>query len=90
MCSQSSLFSIQNALPVIAENCPACFEAPKERHRMKQLLAAQEILHPHLFSSILTAMKPILSIDRTGINIKGLINDQHGSIKEDNFEMDQI
>ena len=24
-----SLISLQNKLPVIAENCPACFEAPK-------------------------------------------------------------
>ena len=33
-------------LPIIAENCPACFEAPKERQRIKQLLAQQELLFP--------------------------------------------
>lgn len=32
-------FSIQNNLPVIADNCPACFSAPKERHRIKLMLA---------------------------------------------------
>jgi tRNA(Ile)-lysidine synthase TilS/MesJ len=34
-------FAAQHGLPVIAENCPACFSAPKERARTKQLLAAQ-------------------------------------------------
>jgi tRNA(Ile)-lysidine synthase TilS/MesJ len=29
-------FASQAALPVIPENCPACFEEPKERHRIKQ------------------------------------------------------
>ena len=29
-------FATQAALPVIPENCPACFEEPKERHRIKQ------------------------------------------------------
>ncbi len=32
-------FSDSVPLPVIPENCPACFSAPKERHRMKLLLA---------------------------------------------------
>ena len=34
-------FAETKHLPVIAENCPACFEEPKERHRVKQLLAQQ-------------------------------------------------
>lgn len=42
-------FAESRKLPIIPENCPACFEAPKERHRMKQLLAQQvsfkRILH---------------------------------------------
>lgn len=32
-------FSEQVQLPVIADNCPACFSAPKERHRIKLMLA---------------------------------------------------
>lgn len=32
-------FSDQNSLPIITDNCPACFSAPKERHRVKLLLA---------------------------------------------------
>ncbi|XP_065058948.1 uncharacterized protein LOC135686606 [Rhopilema esculentum] len=60
-------FAEQAKLPVIPENCPACFEAPKERHRTKQLLAQQEILFPNLFSSIQTALKPLFSKSRTGL-----------------------
>ncbi|XP_067663197.1 uncharacterized protein [Haliotis asinina] len=59
-------FAEKNKLPVIAENCPACFEAPKERHRTKQLLASQELLFPHLYNSIMAAMKPVMAINRTG------------------------
>ena len=33
----------------------------QERHRVKQLLAAQELLYPKLFQSLLSAMKPLLS-----------------------------
>jgi tRNA(Ile)-lysidine synthase TilS/MesJ len=54
-------------LPVIAENCPACFEAPKERHRVKQLLAGQEVLYPRLFPSLQAAMRPLMARDRTGL-----------------------
>jgi tRNA 2-thiocytidine biosynthesis protein TtcA len=32
-------FSDQVKLPVISDNCPACFSAPKERHRIKLMLA---------------------------------------------------
>ncbi|CAM9992906.1 unnamed protein product, partial [Heterosigma akashiwo] len=32
-------FARQARLPVINENCPACFEQPKERARVKQMLA---------------------------------------------------
>ena len=50
-------FAAEKKLPVIPENCPACFEAPKERHRLKQLLAAQENLHKKVFLSIRCAIK---------------------------------
>jgi tRNA(Ile)-lysidine synthase TilS/MesJ len=65
-------FAEQNKLPIIAENCPACFEAPKERQRMKQILAQQELNFPCLFNSLLSAIKPILSIDRCKLSIKML------------------
>ena len=42
--SQTKEFSYAAKLPVINENCPACFEGPKERHRVKKLLAQEENL----------------------------------------------
>jgi len=50
-------------LPIIDENCPACFEAPKERARVKIVLAEQEHLHPALFSSLQKAMKPLVGME---------------------------
>lgn len=34
---------------------------------MKQLLAAQELLFPRLFASLLAAIKPLMARNRTGI-----------------------
>merc|ERR1711916_143863 len=39
-------FAYSANLPVIAENCPGCFEAPVQRARIKKLLASQEMLFP--------------------------------------------
>eukprot|EP00959_Pyramimonas_sp_CCMP1952_P005978 125280-Pyramimonas_sp.AAC.1 len=47
-------------LPVIAENCPACFEAPKERHHIKKLLAKEESLNPNLYPNLRQAMIPLM------------------------------
>nr|CAD7447759.1 unnamed protein product [Timema bartmani] len=59
-------FAESRNLPIIPENCPACFEAPKERHRTKQLLAQQEILFPRLFWSLRSALHPLMSFRHTG------------------------
>lgn len=48
-------------LPIINENCPACFQQPKERARMKSLLATQENVYPSLFSNLKNAMIPLMS-----------------------------
>eukprot|EP00118_Oscarella_pearsei_P017421 m.172220 g.172220 ORF g.172220 m.172220 type:complete len:899 (+) comp39084_c0_seq8:2372-5068(+) len=69
-------FATSSQLPVIPENCPACFEAPKERHRTKQLLAAQEILFPRLYKSLLAAMRPLMKRDRPGFEKKDASNDE--------------
>lgn len=57
---QTADFAIHNALPIIEENCPACFSHPNERARMKQFLANEESANPHLFKSLLTAIKPLM------------------------------
>lgn len=59
---QTRAFAAAAGLPVIFENCPACFAKPQQRYAMKQMLAEQEKLHPKLFASLLTAMKPIMGI----------------------------
>lgn len=53
----------ESNLPIIAENCPACFSIPKERARIKTLLANQEHLFPDLYYSLTAAMKPLLTRD---------------------------
>jgi tRNA(Ile)-lysidine synthase TilS/MesJ len=59
-------FAADKELPIIPENCPACFSAPKERARMKQLLAAQEHMFPNIYNSLRSAMQPLMSITETG------------------------
>ncbi|KAF1761379.1 hypothetical protein GCK72_009635 [Caenorhabditis remanei] len=56
-------FAEDKKLPVVAENCPACFNQATERHRIKQLLAQQELIFPDLFNSLKSALKPLLLVD---------------------------
>jgi len=60
-------FAESEKLPIIAENCPACFEAPKERQRVKQLLAQQELLFPRLYWNLKTALYPVMKVNKTGL-----------------------
>ncbi|XP_045105735.1 uncharacterized protein LOC123501165 isoform X2 [Portunus trituberculatus] len=60
-------FAESQKLPVIPENCPACFEAPKERQRVKQVLAQQEVLFPGLYWSLRSALHPVMAISKTGV-----------------------
>jgi tRNA(Ile)-lysidine synthase TilS/MesJ len=73
-------FSDSVKLPVISDNCPACFSAPKERHRIKLMLAQQENLFPDLFQSILKTIMPLMRC-----NVKDLI--KNGANSEDSDEM---
>jgi len=54
-------FAKAQELPVIMENCPACFSMPTQREHMKQLLAQQEQSVQNLFGSLLSAMRPLMS-----------------------------
>ncbi|ETN76473.1 aminotransferase, class V [Necator americanus] len=56
-------FASSRGLPVVAENCPACFNQATERHRIKQLLAQQELIFPDLFNSLRSALRPLLLVD---------------------------
>ena len=53
-------FAYDSRLPVINENCPACFEQPKERHRIKKLLAKEESLFPHLYANLRRTLVPLM------------------------------
>jgi len=57
---QNIAFARAAGLPVIAENCPACFAMPMQRFNMKQKLAALEAENPKLFASLRTAMRPLM------------------------------
>jgi len=54
-------------LPIINENCPACFEEPKERDRIKKMLAREETLYPSFFDNIKRSMMPLMHDDVTAI-----------------------
>jgi tRNA(Ile)-lysidine synthase TilS/MesJ len=56
-------YAILKGLPVIDENCPGCFEQPKERARIKVLLASQEQVFPDLYGRLLRAMMPLMAAE---------------------------
>ena len=57
---QTAAFAKAAGLPVIMENCPACFGMPTERMHMKTVLAGLEKDNPKVFPSLQTALKPLL------------------------------
>ncbi|MGK0673842.1 MAG: ATP-binding protein [Halothiobacillaceae bacterium] len=67
-------FASDAKLPVIVENCPACFAKPTERQRMKLLLAKEEGEHPMLFKSLGQALRPLMeeglerALERIGLS----------------------
>jgi len=67
-------FATKAALPVINENCPACFEQPKERDRIKKLLRREESLFPELSGTIRRAILPLMD-ERIYETIKQLNRD---------------
>lgn len=56
----TSEFAQNNQLPIIQENCPACFSKPTQREHMKQLLATEEKQSQDIFGSLLSTMKPLM------------------------------
>lgn len=57
---QTHDFAEKNQLPVILDSCPACFSAPTRREHLKHLLAQEEIEYPHIFKTLLNAMRPLM------------------------------
>ena len=56
-------YSILYQLPVINENCPACYDEPKQRQNVKMILAKQEQLNPKIFCNLLKTIKPLMEMD---------------------------
>eukprot|EP00746_Dinoflagellata_sp_MGD_P135509 gnl/MRDRNA2_/MRDRNA2_69546_c0_seq1.p1 gnl/MRDRNA2_/MRDRNA2_69546_c0~~gnl/MRDRNA2_/MRDRNA2_69546_c0_seq1.p1 ORF type:complete len:303 (+),score=55.39 gnl/MRDRNA2_/MRDRNA2_69546_c0_seq1:51-911(+) len=56
-------FATKQTLPIINDNCPACFAAPKERHRIKLFLSTLDLdLKGKLFPNLRHAMQPLLAV----------------------------
>jgi tRNA 2-thiocytidine biosynthesis protein TtcA len=60
---QTRDFAASAGLPVISDNCPACFSMPTQRQHMKALLADEERRNPRLFKSLLSTIRPLMSIE---------------------------
>ncbi len=65
---QTYHFAQDANLPIILDSCPACFTMPAQREQMKQLLAAQEKQHKHIFKTLLHTMRPLMIDER--VNLK--------------------
>ena len=57
---QLKAFAQAAKLPVIEENCPACFSQPTQREHMKQLLAQEEQLNVQLFHSLKSTLMSLM------------------------------
>lgn len=60
---QTAAFAKSAELPVIIDNCPACFGDGAERAHMKQMLTQLEKDNTKLFPSLLSAMRPLMDED---------------------------
>lgn len=65
--SQTRAFAQQAGLPVILDNCPACYSKPQQRARIKALLHEESQHNKQLFSNLQAAMLPLVS-DRGNVS----------------------
>lgn len=59
--SQTRAFAQDAQLPVIPDNCPACFSKPQEREKMKLLLQSMAKDNKNLFASMRHALEPLIA-----------------------------
>lgn len=64
-------FATTAQLPVIRDNCPACFRMPTQRAHMKALLSQEESHNKNLFQAILSTMRPLMS-EKSATQVKTL------------------
>lgn len=60
---QTSEFALTAKLPVIPDNCPACYSKPQDRAHFKKLLLAEEKRNKHVFANLWRAMQPLIGDD---------------------------
>merc|ERR1712217_764272 len=60
--SAMASFARDAELPIITENCPACFAEPKERHNTKLLPSSVEFEHKDLFGKLLSTVTPLMDL----------------------------
>jgi tRNA 2-thiocytidine biosynthesis protein TtcA len=58
---QTAAFAENAGLPVVPDNCPACFAKPTERQHFKALLATEEGRYENLFGNLLHTLKPLMA-----------------------------
>lgn len=58
---QTAAFAENAQLPVVPDNCPACFGKPTERQHFKELLASEERRYKHLFRNLLHTLRPLMA-----------------------------
>ena len=58
---QTRDFAEAAGLPVILDNCPACFSMPTRREHMKALLAREEGEFGELFRNLRTTLRPLMT-----------------------------
>lgn len=68
---QLRAFSEAAGLPVIRDNCPACFRMPTQRQHMKELLAQEESHNKRLFLTLLSTMRPLME-EKSAKNVRML------------------
>jgi tRNA 2-thiocytidine biosynthesis protein TtcA len=64
---QLHAFSEAAQLPVIRDNCPACFRMPTQRQHMKALLNLEESHNKTLFKALLSTLRPLMDENSTEI-----------------------
>jgi len=80
---QLRAFSEAAQLPVIRDNCPACFRMPTQRQHMKALLCQEESHNKTLFKALLSTLRPLMDENSADISKSLPLNAQpHGYMVE--------
>ena len=68
--SHTAAYAEISKLPVVPDNCPACFAKPTERQHFKELLLTEEKRNAGLYKNLLSTMRPLMADDNRGDQTK--------------------